>query len=157
MAVIRGDLAGLSQHMDADAMLLHRRFADLDFGTTGARMLTLRGGALLHVVAEFQQLDAATLLLARGADFNAAVTRDEAGIAGQTLIFHAATQRDNAVLPLVRRLVERGADLRVVARLPGHCEEPGAVVECTPLGYALRLPGDQGPTSACLRAMGGAE
>jgi hypothetical protein len=70
MAVIRGDLAGLSQRLDADAMLLHRRFADLDFGTTGARMLTLRGGALLHVAAEFQQLDAATLLLARGAAVN---------------------------------------------------------------------------------------
>jgi ankyrin repeat protein len=152
MAVIRGDLAGLSQRLDADATLLHRRFPDLDFGTTDARMLTLRGGTLLHVAAEFQQLDAATLPLDRGADVNAKATPDEAGTGGQTPIFHAAAQRDDTGLPLVRRLVERGADLRVVAHLPGHYEEPGAVVECTPLGYALRFPGDQGPTSAYLRA-----
>jgi len=44
-----------------------------------------------------------------------------------------------------------------MARLPGHYEEPGAVVERTPLSYALRLPGDRDPTSACLRAMGGTE
>jgi hypothetical protein len=37
-------------------------------------------------------------------------------------MFCAATQRDDAGLPLVRRLVERGADLRVVVRLPGHYE-----------------------------------
>jgi hypothetical protein len=104
-----------------------------------------------------KQPDAATLPLDRGADVNARATLDEAGIGGQTPIFHAATHCDDAGLPLVRRLVERGADLHVVARLSGHYEEPGAVVECTPLGYALRLPGDQGPTSACLRPMGGAE
>jgi hypothetical protein len=57
----------------------------------------------------------------------------------------------DAGLPLVRLLVDRGADLTIRAKLPGSYEEPGATVESTPLGYAILFPGDQGPTSAYLR------
>jgi hypothetical protein len=45
VVVIRDDSAGLSQRLDADAEVLHRRFADLDFGTTAVHMLALRGDA----------------------------------------------------------------------------------------------------------------
>ena len=55
-------------------------------------LLTLRGATLLHVAAEYGILEAATLLLDRGADVNARATVDEAGVGGQTAIFHAATQ-----------------------------------------------------------------
>ena len=151
LAVIRGRMTELTELLDASPALIHQRFPGLDFGTTAARMLTLRGGTLLHVAAEFQSLDAARLLLDRGADVNAAATLDETGVGGQTPIFHAATQREDAGLPLVQLLVERGADLTVRARLPGHYEVPGEVVECTPLDYALLFPGDQGPTSAYLK------
>jgi ankyrin repeat protein len=74
------------------------------------------------VAAEFQNLDVARLLLDRGADVNAAAMLDEAGVGGQTPIFHAATQREDAGLPLVELLVERGADLTFRAKLPGHYE-----------------------------------
>ena len=40
-------------------------------------------------------------------------------------------------------LAERGADLSVRVKLPGHYERPGEVVDCTPLGYALRFPGNE--------------
>jgi ankyrin repeat protein len=141
----------LTELLDASPALIHQRFPGLDFGATGARMLTLRGGTLLHVAAEFQSLDAARLLLDRGGDVNAAAMLDETGVGGQTPIFHAATQGEDAGLPLVQLLVERGADLTVRARLPGHYEAPGEVVECTPLDYALLFPGDQGATSAYLK------
>jgi len=150
LAVIRGSMIELVGLLDASPSLIHQRFPELDFGTTAARMLTLRGGTLLHVAAEFQNLDVARLLLDRGADVNAAAMLDEAGVGGQTPIFHAATQREDAGLPLVKLLVERGADLTVRAKLPGHYEAPGEVVECTPLDYALLFPGDQGPTAAYL-------
>jgi ankyrin repeat protein len=152
LAVIRGNMTELVDLLDASPSLLHQRFLELDFGTTAARMLTLRGGTLLHVAAEFQKLDVARLLLDRGADVNAAATLDEAGVGGQTPIFHAATQREDAGLPLVELLVERGADLTIRAKLPGHYEAPGEMVECTPLDYALLFPGDQGPTAAYLRS-----
>ena len=151
LAVIRGRNADLAELLDKNPDLLHERFPGLDFGTTAARMLTLRGGTLLHVAAEFHNLEAARLLLDRGADVNATALADGTEIGGQTPIFHAATQTNDAGLSLVRVLVERGADLRVRAKIPGHYEFSGEVMECTPLEYALRFPGDQGPTSAYLK------
>jgi ankyrin repeat protein len=155
LAVVRGKISELTELLDANPALIHQRFPGLDFGTTAGRMLTLRGGTLLHVAAEFQSLAAARLLLDRGADVNGAASADEAGVGGHTPVFHAATQRDDAGLPVVRLLVERGADLNVRARLPGHYEAPGQVVECTPLEYALLFPGDRGPTSAYLKSVAG--
>lgn len=141
----------LAELLDANPDLLHQRFSDLDFGTTAGRMLTLRGGTLLHVAAEFQTIHAARLLLDRGADVNATAMVDETGIGGQTPIFHAATQGNDAGLPLVQLLVERGADLTVRAKVPGHYEAPGEVLECTPIEYALRFPGNLGPTLVYLK------
>jgi hypothetical protein len=31
-------------------------------------------------------------------------------------------------------------------KLPGHYEQPGEVVKCTPLGYAMRFPGEEHKT-----------
>jgi ankyrin repeat protein len=101
--------------------------------------LTLRGATLLHVAAEYQNLDAAAFLLKRGADVNAHARVDETGVGGQTAIFHAVTQNGDRGLPVARLLVEHGADLSVRAKIPGHYERPEEVVECTPFGYALRF------------------
>jgi ankyrin repeat protein len=131
----------LVENLDAEPSLLHRRFAELDFGSTGARRLKLQGATLLHLAAEYGKVDAATLLLDRGADVNARATLDQSGIGGQTPIFHAVTQFGDWGVPVAQLLVDRGADLSVRVRLPGHYERPDEVVECTPLGYALLFPG----------------
>ena len=151
LAVVRDRVSDLAELLAANPALIHQRFPDLDFGVTAARMLTLRGGTLLHVGAEFQSINAVRLLLDRGADVNAPATLNELGVGGQTPIFHAATQREDAGFPIVRLLVERGANLSLRAKLPGHYERPDEIVDCTPLGYALLFPGNQGPTSAFLR------
>jgi ankyrin repeat protein len=156
MAVIRNRLDDLKNLLDNDPSLIHRRFPELDFGTTAARMLTLRGGTLLHVAAEFGNLEAVKLLLDRGAEVNGKAVVDKDGIGGQTGIFHAATQPADCGLSITRFLVDRGADLTVRAKLPGHYEKPGETIECTPLGYALLFPGNHGPTSTFLRERGGA-
>jgi ankyrin repeat protein len=156
MAVIRNRLDDLKNLLDNDPSLIHRRFPELDFGTTAARMLTLRGGTLLHVAAEFGNLEAVKLLLDRGAEVNGKAVVDKDGIGGQTGIFHAATQPADCGLSITRFLVDRGADLTVRAKLPGHYEKPGETIECTPLGYALLFPGNHGPTSMFLRERGGA-
>jgi ankyrin repeat protein len=155
MAVIRNRLNDLEQLLNNDRSLVHRQFPALDFGTTAARMLTLRGATLLHVAAEFGNLDAVRLLLDRGADVNGKAVVDNDGVGGQTAVFHAATQGGDCGLSIVRFLVDRGADLTVRAKLPGHYEKPGEIVDCTPLEYALLFPGNQGPTSAFLREHGG--
>lgn len=155
MAVIRNQLNDLEKLLGEDQSLVHRQFPALDFGTSGGRMLTLRGATLLHVAAEFGNLDAVRLLLDRGAEVNGKAAVDEHGIGGQTAIFHAATQTADFGLSIVRLLVDRGADLTVRAKLPGHYERPDETVDCTPLGYALLFPGNQGPASAFLRERGG--
>jgi ankyrin repeat protein len=93
------------------------------------------------VAAEFGHPAAATLLLDRGADVNARATVNEVGVGGQTAIFHAVTQFDDGGLPVTQLLLDRGADLAVRVKLPGDYERPGEIVECTPLGYALRFGG----------------
>jgi ankyrin repeat protein len=152
--LLRGRLDGLAKHLDTDPTLIHRRFPELDFGESGARSLTLRGATLLHVAAEYGNVGAAKLLLGRGADVNAPAAMDGFGIGGQTPIFHAATQFRDWGLPVVRLLVERGADLSIRAKLPGHYERPGEFVECTPLEYATLFPGDESKTVAFLREAG---
>jgi len=147
----------LAEELDADAGLVDRRFPDLTFGATAYRHLTLRGATLLHVAAEYGNLDAAKLLLDRGADINAPAMVDESGVGGQTPIFHAVTQFHEWGFPVAQLLVERGADLAVRVKLPGHYERPGEVVECTPLEYAMLFPGDENKSVALLRERVGRE
>ena len=155
--LLRGRLDHLAEQLDTDPALVHRRFPELDFGVTGARQLTLRGATLLHVAAEYGIVEAAKLLLDRRADVNARAVVDEAGLGGQTAIFHAVTQFGDWGLPVAQFLLDRGADLSVRVKLPGHYQQPGEVVECTPLGYAVRFPGEENKTVAMLRERAAAE
>jgi ankyrin repeat protein len=160
LEVLRRRPDGLAGQLDADAQLAHRRFPELDCGSTGGRRLLLQGATLLHVAAEFGNVEAARLLLDRGADVNARATFDDANVGGQTAIFHAVTQFGDKGIPMTRFLVERGADLRVRVKIPGHYERPDEVVECTPLGYALRFRTEShsdGRTIAFLRERGAVE
>jgi ankyrin repeat protein len=157
--VLRRQLDRLADRLDADPTLVHRRFPELDCGSTGGRRLLLQGATLLHVAAEYGIVDAASLLLDRGADINGRAAVDDAGVGGQTAIFHAVTQFDDRGLSMARLLVERGADLAVRVTLPGHYERPDEIVECTPLGYARRFQDESHSrrTIAFLREQGALE
>ena len=158
LALLRGQLDLLGEQIDADPALIHRRFPELDCGQSGARNLTLRGATLLHVAAEFDFAAAVALLLDRGADVNARANVDENGVGGQTAIFHAATQFNNANSRVTQTLLERGADVKIRVKLPGYYERPDEIVECTPLGYALLFGGErERKTVSLLRERGGVE
>jgi len=160
LEVLRRQLDRLAEQLDADSKLAHRRFPELDCGSTSARRLLLQGATLLHVAAEFGNVEAARLLLDRGADVNARATVDDGGVGGQTAIFHAVTQFWDRGIPMAQFLVERGADLSVRVKLPGHHDRRDEVVECTPLGYALRFQNEshsEGRTIAFLRERGAIE
>jgi ankyrin repeat protein len=155
LQLLRGRLDSLAELIDADPALVNKRFSELDCGMTGGRELTLQGGTLLHVAAEYCSPEATALLLDRGADVNARATVDEAGVGGHTAIFHAVTQFDDGGLPVAQLLIERGADLAVRVKLPGDYEQPGEIVECTALGYALLFGGPrQRRTVTLLRERG---
>jgi ankyrin repeat protein len=153
--LLRGRIDRLAEQLEQDPALVTKRFSELDFGSTAYRRLTLRGATLLHVAAEYGNTEAVKLLLERGADVNAKADVDEAGIGGHTPIYHAASQFFDFGLETARLLIDRGADLFVKARLPGHYEHPEEFVESTPLEYAERFPGTDNETVALLRRSGG--
>jgi hypothetical protein len=158
LALLQGRLDRLAEQIDADPALVNQRFSTLDCGMTGGRRLTLLGGTLLHVAAEYGNLDAAALLLDRGAGVNARASVDDAGVGGQTALFHSVTQFDDGGLPVTQLLLERGADLTVRAKLPGDYERQDDFVECTALGYALLFGGaSQRRTVTLLRERGAVE
>src|SRR5882724_2975283 len=134
LKLLRGRLDDLAELIDADPALVNRRFSELDCGQTGARRLLLQGATLLHVAADYGNVEAARLLLDRGADIDARASVDEGGVGGQTPIFHAVTQFNDFGLPVAQLLIDHGADLSVRVKLPGHYERLDEVIECTPLG-----------------------
>ena len=150
----------LAERLDASPGLVGERFPGLDCGSTGGRRLLLKGATLLHVAAEYGSTAAGQVLIEHGADVNAQAEVDAKGVGGQTPIFHSATQFGDWGLPMTQLLLDHGADLSVRAKLPGHYERPDEVVECTPLGYAVRFPGAEWPnerTVTLLRQRGGLE
>ncbi len=136
---------GLTEALDADPSLVHRRFPELDFGNSGLRRLQLAGATLLHVAAEYGSLDCARLLIARGASVNAPADVDAAGVGGQTPIYHAATQYEDRGLPMIDLLLAHGADLALRARMPGHYERLDEFLVSTPLDYAIAFSGGDAP------------
>jgi ankyrin repeat protein len=157
--LLRNRIDLLVQQLDDDPALLDRRFPELDFGSTGARRLKLQGATLLHVAAEYGNVEAARLLLDRGADVNARAMVDASGVGGQTPIFHSVTQFFDWGLHVAELLVDHGADLHLSVRLPGHYERPEEIVECTPPGYARLFPGGsyQNKSIELLRERGAVE
>lgn len=150
MAIHRGRLDLLEQHLDRNPFLLHARFPELDYGPHTS--IPFPGGTLLHLCAEFGEVEAARLLLARGADVNAPAETGPGGRGGRTPIFHAVTSWENFCYPMLELLIEHGADLAARARLPVGTE----VREVTPLGLAL-LGGEEcfTPEIELLRRHGG--
>jgi hypothetical protein len=152
LATIRGDLESVTELLQGSPSVIDTRYPSLSIGTTAGRMLALKGATLLHVAAEFGQVEVAKRLLDAGADVNAPALIDSEGLGGQTPIFHAATQNGNFGIELVRLFLSRGADLDVRCRIPGHYEIPeDKVFEGTVIEYARRFPGTENQTLEELR------
>ena len=151
IATIRGDSDSVKELLHGDHSLIERKYPSLNIGTTAGRMLTLKGATLLHVAAEFGQVEVARLLLNAGSDVNASALTDSDGQGGQSPVFHAATQHGDFGIDVVRLLISGGANLNLRCRLPGHYERPEEVFEGTVLDYARLFPGTENRTLEELR------
>jgi len=96
MALHRGRLDLLQEHVDRDPSLLERRFTHREvFSTTpdgpageAYPATPVSGGTLLHLALEFDDIDVARWLIERGADVNARAAIDAEGLKGHTPLFH---------------------------------------------------------------------
>jgi hypothetical protein len=139
LSLLRGRSDELAALLDAYPALLQRRYPELDCGPSSGN-ISLQGATLLHVAAEYGFLDAARLLLDRGADVNARADIDANSVGGQTAIFHALAHFTGTNPEIIQLLIERGADLAIRARVPGDGEHSSTLLDRSAAEYAAKLP-----------------
>jgi hypothetical protein len=131
--VLLDDAEAVRISVRADPSLLGHR-------TTMVSSFTpLAGASLLHVAAEYGNLNAARALIEAGADVNAPAAVDEHGLNGHTPLFHTVNSNANRSEPIMRLLLGAGADPGV--RLAGITWGKGFAWETTcfdvtPVSYA---------------------
>lgn len=163
MAIHRGRLDLLEQHVKHDAGLLTRTFTHEEMyppelGCHDEAQAThgtpLNGATLLHVCVDYGELEIAEWLLKHGMDVNVRAAMDADGFGGHTALHsavvaqtnfwanHFGTEEDTRMTEL---LLENGADVNVRASLrkelhPGY-EIPGVHVyrDVTPLGWGRQF------------------
>lgn len=99
----------------------------------------LVGASLLHIAAEYGNVNAARVLLEMGAAVDARAAVDEYGLNGHTPLFHTVNTIGNRSEPILRLLLEAGA--RTDVRLAGITWGKGfewetACFDVTPVSYA---------------------
>lgn len=167
MALHRGRLDLLQEHLDRDPSLLDRRFT---FGEAFAvetedepgdayPATPVSGVTLLHLALEFDDIDVARWLIERGADVNARATGDE-----HTPLFHTVANLAAAMGAeddsRARLLLDDGTDPNALATFPPevtfHSEAPAEPLhDVTPVGYARRYPDRRCVNDAAVAAIEG--
>ncbi len=112
----------------------------LEHRTTMVSSFTpLVGVTLLHVAAEYGNLDAARALIEAGADVNATATVDEHGLNGHTPLFHTVNSNRNRSESIMRLLLTAGArtDVHLAGIIWGKGYEwETTIFDVTPVSYA---------------------
>ncbi len=144
MAIHLGRTDELELLIEANPDLVDQRFDEVDY-----LWLPLNRGSptLLHIAADYNEVEIGRLLLAKRAEINVPATLDVEGIGGQTPIYHTVaswTLRDpeGACMPFLKFLLEGGADLNVRANVrfetgASSCE--GQTLKVTPMEFALKF------------------
>jgi hypothetical protein len=135
MALHRGRIDLLEEHVHRDPQVLNRTFThdeiyppelrchDEVLATQGT---PLKGTTLLHLCADYDELEIAKWLIAKGADVNRRAAIDADGFGGHTALFGTVVsqpafwmnyQRRPQEAPITKLLLDHGADPNVRASL----------------------------------------
>ena len=186
MALHRGRIDLLERHVERDPGLLARRFthreiypAELGCGNEidAVSGTPLAGTTLLHMCVEFDEMEIARWLIARGADVNARATLGASGFGGYTPLFNTVVSQPNFWMnyrkrgpfaaPFTELLLEHGADSNLRASIwkrlgAGH--DPTTTRhdyrDVTPLSWGRRFHQQifvSGPAMDLIVAAGGVE
>ena len=163
MALHRGRIDLLEQHLRRDAELLSRTFSfeeiyppelgchDDPLPTHGT---PLAGPTLLHMCVDYDEMEIARWMLAQGADVNAKAAVDADGFGGHTALFATVVSQPNfwmnhnrlpQVAAFTQFLLDHGADPNVRASLrkqlhPGYGEDTmHEYRDVTPLSWGERF------------------
>jgi len=147
MALHRGRIDLLEQHLARDPAMLARRFSHTEIyppelgchdDVQATHGTSLKGTTLLHMCMDYGEVEIARWLIARGADVNARADVDGDGLGGHSPLFNAVVSQVNFwtnhwkqpdEAPLARLLLAHGADVSARASLrkqlhPGYGEHP---------------------------------
>ena len=167
MALHRGRIDLLEAHLHRDPQLLQRTFTHEeiyppDLGCHDEVLATqgtpLAGTTLLHLCADYDEIEIARWLLERGMDPNAKAAIDAEGFGGHTALFATVVSQPNfwmnytrqpQVAPFTQLLLDHGADPNVRASLrkklhPGYgpkydVEKTYEYRNITPLGWGSQF------------------
>ncbi len=165
MALHRGRIDLLEAHLQRDPQLLARTFShediyppELGCGTDhsfGLHGTPLAGTTLLHICVDFDEIEIARWLIAKGADVNARAEIDADGFGGHTPLFGCVVSqaylcRRQQDAGFARLLLDHGADPNVRASLRKRLlfvadESMHEYREVTPLLWGERFHGPASP------------
>ncbi|MBM2846010.1 MAG: hypothetical protein HW407_1322 [Bacteroidetes bacterium] len=131
--VLLDDADALAAAIRANPSLIAHRI------TMVSSFTPLVGASLLHVAAEYGNVNAARVLIEMGADVDAKAAVDEFGLNGHTPLFHTVNSNGNRAVSILRLLLNAGAKSDV--RLHGITWGKGfewdtTCFDVTPISYA---------------------
>jgi ankyrin repeat protein len=171
MALHRGRLDLLEEHLRRDPRLLERRFSEEEIyppstGVQGGGLTStpVDGGTLLHVAVELADLRSAEWLLERGADPNARAQPDAEGFGNHTPLYHAVVVMGGSDDGITRLLLRRGAEPAVRSTLRKQLRDMGSPEkevmhefrDVTPAEYARRYQEQRWVNEAALAVLSSA-
>ena len=131
--VLLNDIEDLEAAIRADRSVLDHRTNMVSSFTP------LIGASLLHVAAEYGNVEAARSLIELGADVNAKAAIDAYGLNGHTPIFHTVNSIHNRSAPILKMLLDAGARTDVAVRgitWGKGFEWETTLFDVTPISYA---------------------
>jgi hypothetical protein len=134
LSVLLNDYVSLSRQVKDNPAIIHNSY------TLRCAYTPLSEVSLLHICAEFNQVECAKVLVNAGVDVNVRAAVDANGFGGQTPIFHTVNQNSNNSAEVMDFLLSELADLRITVPglIWGHGYEWETLIPAVnPISYAM--------------------